>query len=444
MMVVDEGGRIRLANHQILELFGYKRVELVGQPIEMLLPDNLRGAHRAHRARFRAEPRTRTMGSGSALLGRRADGAMFPVEISLSPLRTDEGLGVIAAVRDISARVAAETEAARVRKILDDISDAILMFERDTLLFTYVNHGAVAQLGYSQTELLSMGPLDIKPLFSEGEYRELIESLSPGESRIYTTVHRRKDGTDIPVEAVVQHAPDDLGGGSGWMVSIARDLTARLEIEQRAMAVEREMTLLEDRERIARDLHDRVIQRLFAAGLGIESLRAQTSNVRISGRLGHVVEELDETIRDLRSSIFQLTLTSSTDSSRAMITRVCAEEREALGFDPILYIDGPVDSISDASADHLLAVLREALSNVAHHAQATKVHVAVFVGRDLVLLVKDDGIGLLAGARYGAGNGLANMAARAQKLEGVCHVTPGTPSGTNLEWRVPFVERTKA
>ena len=145
------------------------------------------------------------------------------------------------------------------------------MFERDTLRFTYVNQGAISHLGYSRDELLSMGPLHITPMFSETQFRALIDSLSPGQSHTYTTVHRHKNGTDIPVEAVLQHPADDRGGGSGWVVSIARDLTARLEMEQRAKAAERDVALLEDRERIARDLHDRVIRRLFAAGLGIEA-----------------------------------------------------------------------------------------------------------------------------------------------------------------------------
>ena len=151
-----------------------------------------------------------------------------------------------------------------------------------------------------------------------------------------------------------------------------------------------------------------------------------------------MVGELDDTIRELRSSIFQLTLTSSTHSLRAMIHQVCADERAALGFDPIVRFDGPVDTISDEIGDHLLAVLREALSNVAHHARATRVQVSVVVAKDLVMWIDDNGIGLPADARQGAGNGLANMAARAQKLDGTSALTPATPSGTNLEWRVPL------
>jgi two-component system sensor histidine kinase DevS len=438
MMMIDEHGRILGVNRQVEVLFGYARAEVVGQAVELLLPETLRQSHRAQRSRFVAEPRTRSMGAGQRLLGRRVDGAMFPVEISLSPLRAGSQLRVIAAVRDISERVVAESEAAAVRRVLDATSDAVLMFDRDTLRFTYVNDGAIAQLGYSRDELLLMTPLHIKPSFSELEFRHLIDDLTPGQSHSYTTVHRRKDGSDIPVEAVLQHPGAVLVDGSGWMVSIARDLTRRLEIEQRAQVAEREVAVLEDRQRIARDLHDRVIQRLFAAGLGIEAFRGRIRDPVVSEKLAHVVGELDNTIRELRSSIFELNLASSAQSLRSMVFDVCADERAALGFDPVVRFDGPVDSVGEDVGGHLLAVLREALSNVARHAHAGGVAVSVAVGENLVLQVEDHGVGLSDEARHQGGNGLANMVVRAEKLGGSCNVVTGRPSGATLVWRVPL------
>jgi signal transduction histidine kinase len=121
-----------------------------------------------------------------------------------------------------------------------------------------------------------------------------------------------------------------------------------------------------------------------------------------------------------------------------MINDICADQAAALGFNPVVRFDGLVDTINNEIADQLVAVLREALSNVAHHAHATTVQVTVSVGPDLVLRVEDNGVGLPADAGQSAGNGLANMAARAEKLDGTDNLTPASPSGTILEWRVPL------
>ena len=438
IVVVGEQGEILLVNRQLELLFGYGRDELVGGPIEALIPEDVRGAHRAHRTRFRADPTARPMGAGLRLHGRRKDSTTFPVEISLSPVPSPHGLRVVAAVRDITDRLAAEAEAREVQRVLDTTQDAVLMFDTDTLRFTYVNEGATAQLGYTKDELLAMTPLHVKPDFTEASFRALMDAVPPGGSSTYTTVHRRKDGEDITVEAVLQRPPDDTDG-RGWMVSIARDLTERLAIEERAQRAQQEVAVLEDRQRIARDLHDRVIQRLFAAGLGIEAVRGRLEDPVVSERLQQLVGDLDSTISELRSSIFALNTTSSTTSLRAKVIDVCSDERHALGFDPAVRFSGPVDTIDDALGEHLLAVLREALSNVARHAHATAAHVSIDARDGLVLHVEDDGVGIPAGggSRPG-GRGTGNMAARADKLGGTLVIEPVTPHGTSLTWRVPI------
>ena len=124
IVMADEHGSILFANRRTEELFGYGREQLLGRSVEELLPEPLRQVHRAHRTRYRAEPRLRSMGAGLVLFARRADGTEFPVEIGLSPIETSEGLRVVAVVRDVTERVTAEREQREVREALDLTRDA--------------------------------------------------------------------------------------------------------------------------------------------------------------------------------------------------------------------------------------------------------------------------------------------------------------------------------
>ena len=261
--LVDESGTILLVNRQTEEIFGYDRVEMLGRSVDLLLPERLRQVHRAHRTRFRAEPRTRAMGAGLSLFGQRADGSEFPIEISLSPLVTEGGLRVVATVRDITERMQADAEATRIRDVLDATRDAVLIFDAETLRFTYANKGAADHVGYSRDELLSMTMLHIAPDFTEAKLRATLEPLSRGEmsSLTFNTVHRHRDGTDIPVEIVLQ-AVSNPDGPPRAFVKVVRDVTQRLAADTQLRRAEQDLKVFEDRERIARNLHDVVIQKL--------------------------------------------------------------------------------------------------------------------------------------------------------------------------------------
>jgi signal transduction histidine kinase len=202
----------------------------------------------------------------------------------------------------------------------------------------------------------------------------------------------------------------------------------------------REMALVEDRERIARDLHDTVIQRLFATGMSLQGTvrLVRTDPDAAATRVEAAVDDLDLTVKHIRTAIFGLEASrAARDSTRSRILALVHQATGALGFEPRVLLDGPVDTgMSDVTAAELIATLREALSNVARHAQASKVDIAVVFEDDVELTVVDDGIGPPApGAPRG--KGLDNMARRAEKLGGSLEVLPAEPKGTRLEWRVP-------
>ena len=196
------------------------------------------------------------------------------------------------------------------------------------------------------------------------------------------------------------------------------------------------VAVLQDRERIARELHDKVIQRLFAAGMTLQTTLPIAARTEVASRITQAVEEIDETIRDIRRTIFALE-TRSRRGVRVDIFAHVDAAREVLGFTPELRLEGPIDSaVPETTADHLLATLYEALSNVAQHAGASKVDVAVEAGDELLLEVADDGAGLPE--RIEPGQGLRNMERRALELGGSATVRPGKGAGTVVEWRVPL------
>jgi signal transduction histidine kinase len=213
---------------------------------------------------------------------------------------------------------------------------------------------------------------------------------------------------------------------------------AALALERARAQDEREMlAVLGDRERIARDLHDVVIQRLFAAGMQLQTAAQLAARPEVRERLDSVVDDLDTTIRDIRGAIFELR-SPAPGSVRSELRGLVDEARGALGFRPELRIDGPVDTaVPEAVRVALSPVLREALSNAAKHGHAHTVRVHLAVGRgEIVLTVTDDGVG--PGEATATGHGRANMAARAADLGGSFDLRPGPAGGTVLTWRVPL------
>jgi len=192
------------------------------------------------------------------------------------------------------------------------------------------------------------------------------------------------------------------------------------------------LALLEDRERIARDMHDLVIQRLFATGLSLQAAGRQAHAPAITSRLNEAVDELDAAIKDIRHTIFELHRERPTRKLGEEITDLVRASGESLGFPPDLRIDGPLDNLrADLEAD-LVAVVREGLANVARHAQASSVSVLVTSDDVIQIEVVDDGVGIPPGV---VESGLDNLRQRAESRGGSMTLQRSAPHGTTLVWK---------
>src|SRR5215469_104521 len=221
------------------------------------------------------------------------------------------------------------------------------------------------------------------------------------------------------------------------LITFAAQAGIGLELAEHRKDSQR-LALFEDRDRIARDLHDLVIQRLFATGMSLQGATALMSDTEAVHRVEQAVDALGETIRDIRSAIFALQSRGETERPgvRSRILGVVEEMTDPLGFAPGLRMAGPIDTmVPDRLASQMLAALREGLANVAKHAQASRADVTVEAGTDLVLVVRDNGVGLTGTGRR---SGLANLEERASELGGTLRTVTAEGGGTELEWRVPL------
>jgi signal transduction histidine kinase len=215
---------------------------------------------------------------------------------------------------------------------------------------------------------------------------------------------------------------------------------ASVVIEQgRAQDDLHRLSLLEDQERIARDLHDTVIQRLFATGLSLQGATRLIRDDEARRRVESAVDALDSVVRHIRTVIFDVESTrASAGTLRRQVLDIAREATRPLGFQPEVTFVGPVEAeIVDATADDLLATLREALSNVARHAGARAVHVQLHASPDGIrMTVVDDGEGIGTDVQT-SGRGLANMRSRAERHGGTFSARPSNEGGTVIEWVVP-------
>ncbi|WP_329793931.1 GAF domain-containing protein [Lentzea sp. DG1S-22] len=218
------------------------------------------------------------------------------------------------------------------------------------------------------------------------------------------------------------------------LASFADQAAVALEFAEQQRS-QRLLDVLEDRDRIARDLHDHVIQRLFVTGLTLQATMRRIADPDVAARLQTAVEQLDETVREIRTSIFDLHSADNTSLRRRLLDLV-AGLTEDTHLSPAVRMSGTVDnSVPPELAEHVEAVVREAVTNCVRHASATELTVLIDAGDDVVITVQDNGVGIKADA---ARSGLRNLAHRASKFGGSLQVRPADGGGARVVWRVPL------
>jgi signal transduction histidine kinase len=219
--------------------------------------------------------------------------------------------------------------------------------------------------------------------------------------------------------------------------SFAAEATTAIALNE-ARQAETKLRVFEDRERLARDLHDRVIQGLFAAGMGLQSIQTLAAPT-VAKRIGLTVEQLDQSIGELRSAIFGLN-TVETSSAAEELAAIFTNAEQHLGFKPTVSYRGDPDDIDGVVLEQLCPTLIEALSNISHHANATAADIALTCTRTTVeLTVSDNGDGIDPNAAHG--HGLHNVKSRAQRLNGTATLTSAHNGGTTLTWTATTTRR---
>jgi PAS domain S-box-containing protein len=456
MVMVDSSGKIVLVNSRTEELFGYAREDLLGQSIEILVPESFRESHVGLRNEFFIRPLARPMGAGRNLHARRKDGTQFPVEIALNPVETEEGSLVLSSVIDVTERMHAEEERQKFVSLADRSLDFVGMCDLEFRPF-YVNAAGMRLVGLDDLKAACQVKV---PDFYFPEDQPFITNdflprvLREGHGEAEIRFRHFKTGEAIWMLVNVFSIFDACGATVGWAtVSVNLTERKRAEIalqesrqELRALAGRLLLAQEEERKRIARELHDDLSQKVALLAFETSNLvlatptlpdetkkslcNLQTRIAELGADVRHISHRLHPSILEDLGLVAALSELCEDFSARTEI-RVVFEQTEIPG-------DLPVEV-----AACLYRLAQEALHNVQKHAQASQVQLSVSGSPEKIrLCIQDDGIGFTAGSSRRS-LGIVSMKERVRLVEGEFSIHSQPGQGTTITVSVPLLGRQK-
>jgi len=454
VVIVDASGRIILVNQQMEELFGYERHEVLGRKIEMLLPEHVRERHAVHRSGYIADPRTRPMGVGLTLAGRRKDGSEFPVDISLSAIETEEGVVATAFVRDIRERRTSEElrvrSEQRFASLLESAPDAVVITDAEGRI-VLVNAQTESLFGYQRDELLGHPVEMLLPdTVRERHIVHRVEYLSDPRTRPMgiglELAGLRKDGSEFPVDislSAIETADGRL------LTAFVRDVTERQAAAdlQRSLA-ERQVLLRrlvaageEERQRIAGDIHDDSVQAMTAAVIRLALLRDELHDPHQVHLLEELMKSVELSISRLRHLMFELRPPSLDQQGLAAAVSLYLDELRPEATTVYRLSDELRVQPDEGARLILYRFIQEALTNVRKHAHALEVDVLIaYRDHGFLARVTDDGVGFIPADSSAATPGHLGLLAvheRVELADGQFRIDSAPGTGTVVECWLP-------
>ncbi len=431
IVAVNPQGQIVLVNAQVGRLFGYRTAELTGQPLEWLLPERFRARHAVHFKNFFAAPHARPMGTGLELAARRKDGSEFPVEITLSPVATEEGTLVFSAIRDITERKQAEEALRRSERHLANF------FEQAPIGLAWLSAGgSILRANHAQLNLLDcpsencLGHVLTEFLAEPSHGNELLKSLA--DRQTVRNLRLQLRGPRGAGRHVLVDANSSWNGNEFEYSSIfLRDITDRVSLEQEILHIsERE------HRRIAQDLHDGLGQLLVGAAYLAGTLRQDLAaksrpEARKLRRIEEVLNEALSQTRNLASGLHPVE--PEPNGLMAALETLAVRTKKLFQIHCQFICRRPVLVKEDAVATHLFRIAQEAVTNAIKHGKPGRIEISLTeTPGHISLAVKDDGSGIPVQQRKKAGMGLRIMRYRAGMIGGSLAIQKEPAGGTTV------------